>query len=360
MHPAKAKAPPPAFLFTPSCISPLLPSNMSAGSTSLPIPAPERPRNLSVFDIPFDEDFVLYDEDCDDDMSVDLDDITTRGVSKASSFAHQEYKPSMLMYHPHDAKSATYPAPFDWEKQMFDDLANEPRARSPSVSSVNTTAATAPDSRRGSLQLPGREYPPCSCSCSRRSTSSHADYSVRSSRRDSAAPHAAAHKRFSALLTNFSFHRSNESPMHSYPAAGCSQDIAPSSRRSSKTCLSIPFTATSSTPTTATGSTASRRYRRRGSRGSALLLSHIGAGHSHYRMDNRSGDLQQVVADIPVSAFIHPKMRFPDGDERVECGPVEEDGVFEDAYPLRVTRLWSFDEMSSHDMYSEGEEGGEY
>ncbi|KAF3913892.1 hypothetical protein ABW21_db0204483 [Orbilia brochopaga] len=301
---------------------------MSVNATSPPISTPERPRDLSVFDIPFDSDFILYDEDCDD-MSVDLDDITTRGVSKASSFAHQEYEPSMLMYHPYDARAATYPAPFDWERQMFNDLASEPRPRSTSVSSVNTTAATAPDSRRGSLHLPGRKNSSCCCSCSRR---------------ESAAPQTVTHKRLSALLTNFSFHRSNESLLHPYPATVYSQGIAPSSRRSSRTCLSIPFTATSSTHTTATSSTVSRRHRRRGSRGSAQLLSHIGAGHSHYRMDSHSGELQHVVAGIPVSAFIHPKMRFPDSDEDAECGPVQEDGGYEDAYPLRVTRLWSFDE----------------
>ncbi|KAJ6264485.1 hypothetical protein Dda_0631 [Drechslerella dactyloides] len=322
---------------------------MSASATSLPIPAPERPRNLSIFDLPFDTDFILYDEDCDD-MSVDLDDITTRGVSKASSFAHQEYKPSMLMYHPHDATSATYPAPSEWEK-MFEDLASQPQTRSPSISSVNTTAAAAPDSRRGSLQLPMRDPHACSCSCSRRSSSSHVDYPLRSSRRDSATAHV-AHRRLPAMPAGCSFYRSTESLLHPYSNGGYSQDIAPSSRRSSKTCLSIPFTTASSTTTTAASSTASRRRsRRHGSRGSALLLSHIGAGHSHYRMDSHSGDLQEVVAGIPVAAFIHPRMHFPGDDERVECGPVEEDGGYEDAYPLRVTRLWSFDEpMFSDDM----------
>ncbi|KAF3934168.1 hypothetical protein ABW20_dc0103522 [Dactylellina cionopaga] len=302
----------------------------------------------------FDGDFTLYPDSptlphpFDD---IDLNDITKRGISKASSFQQQEYAPSMLMYHPYDARAAAaYPEPFEWER-MFDDLSTFPsRARTPSVSSVDTTAAAAPASRRGSVQ----PQPPLSASTN--TTSFSTPFStpssisgrsgsyiepVRSCRRQDSTAYL-AHRRLSALLANFSFCRSQESLLQpQQQSSRYSQEIAPSSRRSSRTSLSIAPTTSSTTSSRSVSSLHPNRHSKSGRRNSSMLLSHMGAGHTNYRMDSHSNELQQVVAGIPVSAFIHPKMHIPGG---VECGPVEGNGGYEDAYPLRLARLWSFDE----------------
>ncbi|KAK6539427.1 hypothetical protein TWF694_009652 [Orbilia ellipsospora] len=312
--------------------------NMTTNMCSLPIPTPE-PRKRSIWEMSFDMDFTLYPDSptlphaLDD---VDLEDITIRGVTKASSFKHQEYAPSMLMYHPFDEKA--YPEPAEWER-MFDDLDSFPsRVRSPSVATVNTTAAAPPASRRGSVQF----TPSTSSASVSRPNCACTETATRSSRRQDASAYP-AHRRLSAMLANFSFCRSQESLSPRYQRSIYSQDISPS-RRTSKTSLSMVPT----TPSTAFSSRSrsvssmhAHRQRHVSRRSNSQLLSHIGVGLMPCRMDNHSEDLQQVVAGIPVSAFIHPKMHIPGS---AEYGPVQEDGGFDDAYPLRITRLWSFDE----------------
>ncbi|KAF3228901.1 hypothetical protein TWF191_002018 [Orbilia oligospora] len=264
---------------------------------TLPIPALE-PRRPSIWEPTFGRDWTLYPDSptlshtFDD---VDLDDITKRGVSKAASFKEQEYDPAMLMYHPYDKNDAqSYPQPFEWEG-WFDDLANLPsQARSPSITSaktMDTTEVAASASRRGSVQ----QLTPSDSG----SSFSH---------------------------------------------------ITPISRRGSCADTSTSF---SLAPTITSASTSSSRSasslhpnaprRRRSStrrRNTALLLSHMGASLTSYRMDSYSSELQKVVSGIPISAFIHPKMHIPGS---LEYGPVEEDGGYSDAYPLRHTRQWSFD-----------------
>ncbi|KAF3939139.1 hypothetical protein ABW19_dt0203893 [Dactylella cylindrospora] len=306
---------------------------MSANSTSAPISTPQPPRKMSIFEIPFGMDFTLYDEPSPDfplssEDNLDLEDITKMGVSKAFNFAQQEYRP--FMYHPMDA-TGVYPEPFEWESKMFDDLMSPPRSRSPSVSSLNTTAP-APGSRRDSLQLSQSNI-----SSRRSSLAENPVRSCRNSRQDHHSFPNAKNKRLSVLLSNFSFGRSSESLALS-SCCRCCHFHEITSRRTSRTSLSIP-------PTSASRSTSISRSRsRRGSlsgRGNSLLLSHMGAGHAPYRMDSHSKELQKSVAGIPISAFIHPKLHIPASND---YGPVEDDGGFGDAYPLRSTRLWSFDE----------------
>ncbi|EPS40074.1 hypothetical protein H072_6112 [Dactylellina haptotyla CBS 200.50] len=309
-------------------------------TSSLPIPTPE-PRRRSIWEMSFDTDFILYPDSPTlphvlEDL--DLDDITKQGISRVSSFKHQEYTPSMLMYHPYDAKA--YPEPAEWEDKMFHDLASLPsQASAPSVTSttsVNTTAAAPPASRRGSVLLTPSSG---SVSFSRsdslsRSNSSSAE---RSCRRQEATGYP-ANRRLSALLASFSFCRSQESLSQQYQhSRRYSREISPS-RMTSRTSLSMATTSTTASSKSASSSMHRRRVN--GKRNTAQLLSHMGECHSHYRMDGHSKDLQGVVAGIPVSAFIHPKMHIPGA---IECGPVEDDGGYDDAYPLRMTRLWAFD-----------------
>ncbi|KAF3309073.1 hypothetical protein TWF173_011504 [Orbilia oligospora] len=299
---------------------------------TLPIPAPE-PRRPSIWEPSFGRDWTLYPDSptlshtFDD---VDLDDITKRGVSKAASFKEQEYDPAMLMYHPYDKTDAqSYPQPFEWEK-WFDDLADLPsQARSPSITSaktMDTTEVAASASRRGSVQ----QFTPSGSGSSfshitpisRRS--SCADTSSRISRRQDPAAYL-ANKRLSSLLSSFSF---------------CQTSVS----------LAPTITSTSTSSSRSASSLHPNAPRRRRSstkrRNTALLLSHMGASLTPYRMDSYSSELQKVVSGIPISAFIHPKMHIPGS---LEYGPVEEDGGYSDAYPLRHTRQWSFDMLGLAD-----------
>ncbi|KAF3151287.1 hypothetical protein TWF225_001618 [Orbilia oligospora] len=351
------KTPPPlnilSSLLKPSTISF---SKSAMPGVTLPIPAPE-PRRPSIWEPSFGRDWTLYPDSptlshtFDD---VDLDDITKRGVSKAASFKEQEYDPAMLMYHPYDKTDAqSYPQPFEWER-WFDDLANLPsQARSPSITSaktMDTTEVAASASRRGSVQ----QFTPSGSGSSfshitpisRRS--SCADTSSRISRRQDPAAYL-ANKRLPSLLSSFSFCQSQDSL---YQPSRPSQDIGPLSLRTSRTSFSLAPTITS-TSTSSSRSASSLHpnapRRRRSStrrRNTALLLSHMGASLTSYRMDSYSSELQKVVSGIPISAFIHPKMHIPGS---LEYGPVEEDGGYSDAYPLRHTRQWSFDMLGLAD-----------
>lgn len=352
------KAPLPLIVLSsfskPSAISFLKPT---MPSVTLPIPTPE-PRKFSIWKMSFDRDWALYPDSptlSHNFGDVDLDGITTRGVSKAASFKEQEYNPSMLMYHPYDKTEAQhYPSPFEREK-WFDDLGSLPsQARSPSITSANTmdtTEVAVSASRRGSVQ----QFTPSGSGSSfsnfspipRRSSCADSSSSRISRRQDFAA--YPANRRLSALLSSFSFCRSQDSFSH---PSRFSQDISPLSRRTSRASLSFTPTSTSTT-TSSSRSVSSLRpnapRRRRSSsskRNTALLLSHMGTGLTSYRMDTCSSELQKVVSGIPISAFIHPKMHIP---ENLEYGPVEEDGVYSDAYPLRHTRQWSFEEVRSAD-----------
>ncbi|KAK6522656.1 hypothetical protein TWF281_002092 [Arthrobotrys megalospora] len=342
----KIGAPPPLnILSNLSRLSTIPSTNPKMPGVTLPVPTPE-PRKRSIWEISFDRDWTLYPDSptlshAFDD--VDLDDITMRGVSKAASFREQEYNPTMLMYHPYDkTEGQAYPQPFEWER-MFDDLASLPsRTRSPSITSVNTvdtTAASAPASRRGSVNVQpistsGDEFSFSNISSMSR-RSSCADNVSRSSRRQDFGAYP-THRRLSALLSSFSLCRSQESFSQS---SRFSQEISPLSRRTSRASLS--FTPTSTSTSTSSSRSVSSLHphaprRRRNSssrRNTALLLSNMGAGLTSYRMDSHSVELQKVVTGIPVSAFIHPKMHIPGG---VEYGPVEEDGGYGDAYPLRA------------------------
>ncbi|KAK6520219.1 hypothetical protein TWF506_000499 [Arthrobotrys conoides] len=325
---------------------------------TLPIPTPE-PRRLSIWETPLGRDWTLYPDSptlshtFDD---VDLDDITKRGISKAASFKEQEYDPAMLMYHPYDKTEAqSYPPPFEWERCiLFDDLASLPsQAHSPSITSnktMDTTEAAASASRRGSVQ----QFTPSATGSSFSNVdpiprrSSCADTSSRISRYQDFAAFPVSN-RLSYLLSSFTFSRTQDSL--SQPSR-FSQDISPISRRTSRTSFSITPTGTG-TSTSSSRSVSSlhpnaprRRRSRTSKRNTALLLSHMGTGLTSYRMDSYSSELQKVVSGIPISAFIHPKMHIPGG---VEYGPVEEDGGYSDAYPLRHTRQWTFDRVGLAD-----------
>ncbi|KAK6496696.1 hypothetical protein TWF481_001684 [Arthrobotrys musiformis] len=326
------KAPPPHNILSsfPKSSSVSFPKSKMPGAT-LPIPTPE-PRRPSIWEIPLGCDWTLYPDSptlshtFDD---VDLDDITMRGVSKAASFREQEYHPSMLVYHPYDKTEAqSYPQPFEWEMdggRLFGDLADLSIHTPPSSNTSENTMDITASATTGSGKKNVKQFTPPGSGSSLSSSSPLSrrggcvDKSSRVSRRQALAAYR-TQRRHTTLLSSPSLYRTS--------------------------LLFTPTATSTGTPSSTSVSSIHpnalppRRNSISSKWNTDLLLSHMGACFTSYRMDSHSSELQNEVSGIPISAFIHPKMHIPGGSE---YGPAREDSGYGDAYPLRHTREWCFD-----------------